>query len=143
MSLVKDAIQSMIQKGKIQHDFEMNGTKITMEVLTTEEQLLADSLVDPEKIKDKYGADQLNTFRDTIEKYRTIAQIAFSIKKVNGKSPVDTKATLSDQFVQRIEFRDELNELDVVMLDLMIGEYRRLIDKQRSFLEKVEENAKK
>lgn len=143
MSLVKEAIASMIQKGKIQHEFEMSGTRFVMEILTTEEQLLADSLVNPEQIKEKYGADNLNTFRDTIDKYRTISQIAFAIKKVNGRSPVDSKLTLVEQFAQRVEFKEELAELDVVMLDQLIIEYRRLIDKQRSFLEKVEDNAKK
>jgi hypothetical protein len=143
MSLVKDAIKSLVEKGKITHDFEIHGMKFSMEVLTSEEQLLADSLVDPDYFNKKFKADNVNTFRDTMDKHRLISQMALAIRTVDGKSPVDKDAPLSEQFKQRVEFKDEIIELDVVTLDQLVSEYNTLVLKHREFLRGVNENVKK
>lgn len=143
MSLVKSAIESLVMKGKITHDFELQGIQFSMQILSTEEQLIADSLVDPDYLGKKYKTKNLNTFRDTMDKHRLISQMALAIRTVNGESPVDASLSLEEQFKQRIEFKEEISGLDVVMLDRLIAEYNELISKQRQFLAKAEENIKK
>lgn len=143
MSLVKSAIESLVQKGKITHDFEVQGVSFSMQILSTEEQLIADSMVDPEYLSKKYKTKNLNTFRDTMDKHRVISQMALAIRNVNGESPIDTSLSLEEQFKQRAEFKEEISNLDVVTLDRLIFEYNQLIAKQREFMNEVKENAKK
>jgi hypothetical protein len=143
MSLLKEAIQSLIQNGKITHTFPFRGMEFEMRVLTAEEQLLSDGMVDPEKLVEKYKAESVNTFRDTVEKFRSASRLSFAICKINGKSPVDEKSILPDQFKQRLEFRDELLEMTTSMFDHLMLEFNKCLDKQREFLTGVEENAGK
>jgi hypothetical protein len=144
MSLVKDMIQQLVNEGKVSNSFTVRGIRFEMENLTTEEQLLADGLVDISKIAEKYQADKdISVLPDMIQKYRTIAQVTFAIKKVNGQSPVDEQAAPSEQFKQRLEFKDELIQLGTAMLDELIDNYRSLVAKQKDFLDDVEENVKK
>lgn len=144
MSLVKSALQSLAEKGKVTHSFTIKDTKFEMESLTTEEQILSDGLVDIDTLKKKYDTKQrISTYPDMIAKYRSLAQIAFAIKKINNEPPVDTEKTYSEQFIARLEFRDELSQLDPVMLDEIIKEYKKLGSKQRDFYDNFEENVGK
>lgn len=143
MSLLKEAIQSLINKGKITHEFTLQGMKFEMRVLTTEELLLSEGMVDPDKLKEKYKAESVNTFRDTIDKFRVASKLSFAISKIDGKSPVDEKALLPDQFKQRLEFRDEILSMTTSMVDHLTLESNKCADKQREFLSNVEENTGK
>lgn len=141
MSLVAAAIKSLIEKGDVFHETTIHGIKFEMGVLSSEEQILADGLVDMDKIREKYKAETsfVTTFRDTVEKFRTIALVAFAVKKVNGQSPVDAGASLQEQYKQRVEFRDELLGLPTPVQDKLTREYNQLLLKQAEFLDKAGE----
>jgi hypothetical protein len=144
MSLLKDAIQSLVAKGKIIHEFSLQGMKFEMRVLTAEELLLSEGMVDPDKLKEKYqAAESTNTFRDTVDKFRLASNLSFAIAKIDGKSPVDEKALLPDQFKQRLEFRDEILSMTTSMVDHLTMESNKCVEKQRAFLINIEENAGK
>jgi hypothetical protein len=144
MSLLKEAIQSLIKRGKIIHEFSLQGMKFEMRVLTTEELLLSEGMVDPEKLKEKYSAtESVNVFRDTVEKFRVASNLSFAISKIDGKSPVDETALLSEQFKQRIEFRDEILGMTTSMVDHLTLESNKCVDKQRKFLIGLDENLEK
>lgn len=145
MSLVKDIVGSLIEKGDIIHETTIHGIKFEMRLLSNEEQILADGLVDMQHIRDKYKAEAsfTTTFRDTVEKFRAVALVAFSIKSVNGKSPVDKSLSLEEQYKQRVEFRDELLGLPTPIQDKLASEYNQLLTKQTEFLNKAEEIAGK
>lgn len=144
MSLVKEALESLAQKGKLEHDCTILGIKFVLEPLSTEEQILADGIVDVESLKKKYGAtEDFNTYADTVGKYRTLAQLMFAVKKVNGASPVDLNASLQEQFKQRLEFRDELSNLSTTIIDELTINYRKLLNKQKDFFDNLEENVGK
>ena len=143
MSLVKDAIESIAREGEITHEFSVKGLDFVLRSLSTEEQLLADGMVNTSRIREKYGAKNLMTLSDTIQKYRTVAMIALSTKTLNGKEPVDSKATLQEQYKQRTEFQDELMSLGSVFMDEIIREFNQLAIKERDFIKKLEENVEK
>ena len=144
MSLVKDILKGLAEKGKVEHEFTLNGIKFVMEPLTTEEQILTDGLVSTESLKEKYGTGkEFGTYNDTIIKLRTVSQLTFAIKSVNGKPPVDESQSLTEQFKQRIEFRDELNELGPHVIDELGKEYRAMLKKNRELFENLEENVEK
>jgi hypothetical protein len=140
MSLVKDAILSVARKGEITHEFSIKDLKFVLRTLKTEESFLADGMVDTAKLREKYGATNLLTLNDTIQKYRTIAMVALATKTINGQSPIDMKADLETQYKQRLELRDELMELDSAMVDEIIREYNKLNLKGIKFYENVEAN---
>lgn len=143
MSLVKDVIESVAREGEMTHEFTIKGLKFVIHNLSTEEQILADGMVDTAKIRNKYGAKNLMTLADTIQKYRTVAMVALATKTLNGKSPVDENTSLEDQYKQRTEFIDELMSLGGAFMDAIIKEYNQLGVKEREFYKDVEENLKK
>lgn len=140
MSLVRDAILSVARDGEITHEFTIKELKFVLRGLKTEEAFLADGMVDTAKLREKYGATNLLTLNDTIQKYRTIAMVALATKTVNGQPPVDKTLPLEQQYKQRLELRDELMELDSAMIDEIIREYNKLNLKQIKFYEKLDEN---
>lgn len=140
MSLVKDAILSVARNGEITHEFSIKDLKFVLRTLKTEESFLADGMVDTAKLREKYGATNLLTLNDTIQKYRTIAMVALATKTINGQSPIDTKADLESQYKQRLELRDELMELDSAMVDEIIREYNKLNLKGIKFYENIDSN---
>lgn len=143
MSLVKDLIQSVAKEGEITHEFSIKGLKFVLRALSTEEQFLADGMVNTTRLREKYGAKNLMTLNDTIQKHRTIAMVALATKTINGKSPVDSAESKEKQFEQREELRDELMELDSRMMDEIIREYNQLTRKQVDFYTNFEENVEK
>lgn len=143
MSLIRETILAVAREGEITHKFTLKGMKFVLRSLTTEEQILSDGMVDSQKLKKKYGAEDLLTLSDTIAKYRTIGKIALSIKTVNGQSPVDTNESLEVQFKQRLELRDELMELGSGAVDEMIREFNKLAIKESEFFENIEDNVEK
>lgn len=143
MSLVKDAIRSIVEKGIIEHEFTIQDTKFVIRSLTTEEQFLADGMVDSNRLREKYKTDKLITLNDTIQKHRTISMVALATKLVNGHSPVDENESLENQFKQRLELRDELMSLGSGYMDQIITEYNKLKQKEAKFYQNVEENVEK
>lgn len=144
MSLVKSALQGLVTKGKISHEFTIHGAKFEMELLSTEEIFLADALVDVKSIKEKFGADErFQIMNDTIVKQRTLSRMAYAVKKVNGQSPVDETLPVVDQFKQRMEFREELSELEVTVYDEIVASYNKLVEKRDALYEDLDETAKK
>lgn len=143
MSLVKEAIQALAQTGELTHDFTLAGKKFVMRPLNSEEQILADGMVDTNHVKKKYGAEKLMTLTDTIQKYRTVAMIALATKSIDGKPPVDTGVNLEEQYKQRCELRDELMSLPSGLMDEIIREYNQMSIKERKFYQGLEENMEK
>lgn len=143
MSLVKDVIESVAREGLITHEFPIKNLKFKLKALSSEEQFLADGMVDTNKIKKKYGAENLVTLNDQIQKHRSISMIALATVSVNGKCPVDEKATLEEQFKQRLEFKDELMTLNSGMIDAIIMEFNNLVKKERDFYKDIESNLEK
>lgn len=143
MSLVKDVIESVARNGEVTHEFSVKGLKFVIGSLSTEEQILADGMVDTAKIRKKYGAENLMTLSDTIQKYRTIAMVALATKTLNGKCPVDENAKLEEQYKQRTEFIDELMSLGSGFMDAVIKEYSQLSIKEREFYKDIEANLEK
>ena len=143
MSLVKEAIQALAQQGELTHEFTLAGKKFVMRPLDSEEQILADGMVDTNLVKKKYGADKLMTLSDTIQKYRTIAMIALATKSIDGKPAVDSEANLEEQYKQRCELRDELMKLPSGLMDEIIREYTQMSIKERKFYRNIEENMEK
>lgn len=140
---MKDAILSVAREGEITHEFTVKGLKFVLKSLSTEEQILADGMIDTTRLKEKYGAKQLATLNDTVYKYRTIAMIALGTKTINGQSPVTKEADLAEQFKQRSELRDELMELQSSVVDQLIKEYNVLIKKENEFGSDLENNMEK
>jgi hypothetical protein len=143
MSLVADAIKSVAEKGQITHECTIQGLKFVLRSLKTEENIIADGMVDTDKVSEKYGAKNLITLNDTLNKYRTIAMISLATETVNGKPPVDSKVSLEDQFKQREEFRDELMGSGAAFVDALIREYNFLLVKEREFYVNINENLEK
>lgn len=144
MSLVASAIRGLAEKGRLTKESTVKDVKFELEILTTEEQLLADGMVDTDALKKKYGAgDVYSTYPDTISKMRTLAILTFAIKKVNGAPVVDEEKTIVEQFKQRLEFKDELAELGTVIVDKLYKDYRSLTDQQRELFADIEENVEK
>lgn len=143
MSLVREAIMSVARTGEIVHKFTIKDLTFVLRGLKSEEELLADGMVDPQRLREKYGATNLLTLNDTLQKHRTLAMVALATKSVNGQSPVDTESTLQEQYKQRLELRDELMELDSAMVDEIVKEYNKLALKRAQFFENVEENMEK
>jgi hypothetical protein len=139
MSLVSELIQSVAKEGEITHEFTLKSLKIVLRTLKTEEQFLSDGMIDTQTLKNKYDADIL-TLNDTIAKYRSIGKVALSIKTINGQSPVDTNETLTKQFKQRLELRDELMGLGSAAVDQLIKEYNKLLNKEQEFYGDLDEN---
>lgn len=140
MSLVRDAILSVARSGEITHDFKIKELEFVLRGLKTEEAFLADGMVDTAKLREKYGATNLLTLNDTIQKYRTIAMVSLATKTINGQAPIDKTLPLEQQYKQRLELRDELMELDSAMIDEIIREYNKLNLKQVKFYERLDEN---
>jgi hypothetical protein len=128
------------REGEITHKFTIRDLNFVLKGLNTEEAFLADSMVDTALLKEKYGATNLITLNDTIQKYRTIAMVVLATKTINGQSPIDYSLPLEQQFKQRMELRDELMALDSAMIDQIIREYNQLNLKQVKFYEKIDEN---
>ena len=143
MSLVKEAIEALAQKGELEHEFNLAGKKFVMRPLNSEEQILADGMVDTNNVKKKYGAEKLVTLNDTIQKYRTVAMIALATKSIDGKPPVDTEVNLEEQYKQRCELRDELMKLPSGLMDEIIREYNQMSIKERKFYKDIDENLEK
>jgi hypothetical protein len=145
MSLVKSALKSLAEKGIIEHEVTIEGVRFEFRALTSEEQLIADSMVNSNSLKKKYGAgDELNTFGDTISKYRNLALLCFAIKSIDGQVAVDGSIELEKQFKQRIEFRDELSELSPTFIDELFRRgYLEHNKKQREFFDNVKDNVGK
>lgn len=144
MSLVKKAIQSLVQTGKIVHEFNIGDVKFVMEPLDSEEQILADGLVDIDHLKEKYNTEKrVSTYPDMIGKYRSISQVAFAIRKVNGEDTIDKSLSAKEQFKQFLEFRDDLGKLSTSMIDQLVSEYRKLNKKQIEFFDDFEDNVGK
>lgn len=143
MSLVGDLIKSVVQEGEIVHEFTVKSLKFVMRPLNLDEMLIADGMIDIEKIRKKHGAKDLVVLNDTIQKARTVALVALATKTVNGKPPVDKETTIEDQFKQLEEFRDELMGSGTAFVDRLIIEYNKLVDKERAFFKDLEENVEK
>lgn len=144
MSLVKSALEGLVIKGKISHEFTIHGTKFEMELLSAEEIFLADALIDVKSVKEKFGADErFQIMNDTIVKQRTLSQMTYAIKKVNGQSPVDETLPVTEQFVQRMEFREEIAALEVTIYDEIVASYKKLVEKRDALFEDLDETAKK
>lgn len=143
MSLVSDIIKSVAKDGEITHEFSVKKIKFVLRPLTLEELLIADGMIDTEKIRKKYGANDLILLNDTIQKHRTIALVALATKTVNGKEPIDKKASLQEQFKQLEEFRDELMGTGGAFVDRLIAEYNVMVSKEKEFYKELEENVEK
>lgn len=143
MSLVGDIIKSVAREGEIQHEFNVKGTRFVFRPLNLDEMLIADGMIDMDKLRKKYGAKDLVVLNDTIQKARTVALVALATKTVNGKKPVDEKVTKEEQFKQLEEFRDELMDAGTAFVDRLIVEYNRMVDKERDFFADLDENAEK
>lgn len=144
MSLLKEAIKSLAEKGVIEHYKTINGMRFDFRALTSEEQLIADSMVNTNSLKKKYKAeDELTTYPDTISKYRNLSILCYAIKSVDGQVPVDENASLEDQFKKRIEFKNELATLSPAIIDELFKEYLTHNKKQRDFFNDLEENTGK
>lgn len=143
MSLVGDMIKSVSQEGKIEHKFTIKKLKFVMCPLDLDEMLIADGMIDIEKLRKKFGAKDLVVLNDTIQKARTIALVALATKTVNGKPPVDESISLEEQFKQLEEFRDELMGSGTAFVDRLILEYNKMVDKERAFFADLDENVEK
>ena len=143
MSLVGDIIKSVAKEGEIHHEFSVKGVKFVFRPLNLDEMLIADGMIDMDKLQKKYGAKDLVVLNDTIQKARTIALVALSTKTVNGKQPVDKDASLEEQFRQLGEFRDELMDSGTAFVDRLILEYNKMVDKEREFFRDLDENVEK
>ena len=143
MSLVSDIIQSVAKEGEITHEFKVRGTKFVYRPLNSEELIIADGMIDTEKVRKKHGAKDIVTLNDTIQKHRTLAMVALATKTVNGKPPIDSKASAEDRFKQLEEFRDELMAVGGGFVDRLILEYNKLLSKEREFYQDLDENLEK
>lgn len=143
MSMVKDLIQSVAKEGNITHDFSIGSLKFVIGPIKTEEQFLADGQILTNKIKEKYGATDLMTLPDTVQKYRTVAMVALSTITVNGQSPIDENETIQNQFKQRQELIDELLGMPPEAIDKMSREYYKLSNKQKDFYTSFNDNVEK
>lgn len=143
MSLVGDIIKSVAKEGEITHEFSIKKINFVFRPLNLDEMIIADGMIDIEKIRKKYGAKDLIVLNDTIQKARTIALVTLATKTVNGKQPVDKNASLEDQFKQLEEFRDELMDSGTAFVDRLILEYNKMVDKEREFFKELDENVEK
>ena len=143
MSLLKDIISTVAQEGEILHDFTVAKMKFVLKGLNAEEQILADSMIDPDYLNKKYGREDLKTYTDTMGKYRSICLVALAVKTIDGQSPVDESKSLKEQFEQRVELRNELMSLDGFLINAIVEEYNKLRDKQEDFFAKLKENLEK
>ena len=110
--------------------------------LSTEDQLVADSMINRTYFFDKYG-DDLLILPDTVNKIRTMGLVALSVETLNGQTPVDDSKTFKEQFKQRLELQEELMTLNGSAIDRIIAEYNKLVKKQQSFYQDLEDNVKK
>lgn len=142
MSLLKETIQSLAKKGKIEKEVTLHGMKIILGTLSTEEQILSESIVSHKSLREKYNADQdsFMTLQDTLLKHRSVSILCFAIKSIDEKQPVDTSKNLEEQFKERLEFRDELLELDANTIDFLLKEYNVLMDENKKVYEDLNEN---
>ena len=143
MSLVKDLFESVVHEGVIKHEFSIKNLKFVLRGLSVEEQLVADTMIDNTRIREKYGMKNRITLNDTIAKHRSIALVALATESVNGKSPVDTEKTMAEQHEQRMELQAELMSLNSAMVTEIIREYNKLVEKQEKFYKNFEENVEK
>jgi len=142
MSLVSGLLAGVAKDGQIRHEFTVNELKFVLRGLSSEEQLVADSMVNTKRLRDKYG-DGLSILNDTVGKMRTMGMVALATETINDQSPVDSDKPLKDQFKQRLELQEELMGLDVSMMDRITLEYNKLVTKQRDFFKDIDENIKK
>lgn len=145
MSLLKSTLEKLATKGTISKDVPINGSTFRLEVLSTEEQILADSIIRSQSLKDKFGAAEgdFTTLQDTLAKYRTLSILCLAIRSIDNVAPVDTTADVAEQFKQRMEFRDELGTLNTAIVDKLMAEYWAISDEQKKFFDDVIENAGK
>lgn len=144
MSLLKEAIRSLVNTGQIEHEETIQGTTFVFRNLQMEEQLLVDSTANLNSIKEKFGAKDISTYPDTLVKLRNLSILSFSIKEVNGVPPVDLSLPKADQYKQRQEFREELSELSPVFIDELLQKgYNKVFNKTKEFYSDIKENAGK
>lgn len=143
MSLVGDMIKSVAQEGEIVHKFTIKKLKFVMSPLKLDQLIIADGMIDIDKLREKYGAKDLVILNDTIQKARTIALVTLATKTVNGKPPVDVEATKEEQFKQLEEFRDELMDAGSAFVDRLIVEYNKMVNKEKEFFADLDENVEK
>lgn len=144
MSLVKDLlVKSLAEEGELLHDFTIKNLTFVLKEIETEEQILADGLVDLGQIREKHDAKNHITLDDMIRKMRAISQITFAIKTINGKPPVDPDADLKEQYKARLELRDELLGMGTAFVDRIILEFNDFAAKQREFYKNHKDNLEK
>lgn len=145
MSKMSKFVEQLAAKGKVTKEAEIGDLKVVLRILSVEEQLLSESIIKNDDLRDKYGVKKENfrTMTDTFGKYRTVATLCFAIESINGVEAIDTEKSNKEQFEERMEFMEELFKLNVTIIDYLMKAYHDLTNEHRDFFTNPIENAGK
>lgn len=138
---IKNIIKELSETGRITQEVTVQGVVFTLKGLSTEEQLLSESISSLDSFKDKYKASgDISSYADTISKVRNLSLLTFLIRSIDGIPVVDETLSLPKQFKERLDFRDDLSSLAPAMVDALLIGYDKLVEKNKTLYSDVRDN---
>lgn len=146
MSMIKKLVTKMALSGEIERDVQLpEGAVITLRPLAPSQTSAAYGMVSIEMLRKVNGDrdSKLMYQQDTIERARTIALIAYAIKKIDDEEVVERDISRSDELKEREEIFKDLLDMEENALDLLSKEYNELNVSRRKFFADGIKNAEK
>lgn len=145
MGIMSSVIQQLAQQGKFSHEVTIGDTKFMLGVLSHDETVLADALIDMEELyKDLAGEENdLKYYSSAIDHVRTVTRLSLIIRLVNGIEPILVDAKTEERIKSIKDFRDDLMKLDPSITDRLNIEYNKLVEERQKFFSDSMEHIKK
>lgn len=146
MSIIKKLVSKMAVTGEIERDVTLpDGSVLTLRPLSPSQTSAAYGLVSIDVLRKVNGdkESKLMYQQDTIERTRTIALIAFAIKKVDDNEVMERDLSRSEELEERKEMFMDLLDMEENVLDLLSVEYNELNVSRRKFFSDGIKNAEK
>lgn len=153
MSILKRLVTKMAVTGEAERDVVLpDGSTITLRPLNNAQTTAAFGIVsttilrkvagDKEELEDT-DAPPILFQDDTILRARTIALIAYAIKKVDDDPILEEGASRNEELKLRREMLLDLLDMEEALIDLLHNEYNELLKSRRAFFRDIAKNAEK
>lgn len=150
MGILKQLVSRMANTGEVERDVPLpDGTIITLRPLNNAQTTAAFGIVTTDILRKAAGdkedlADKSILLQnDTILRARTIALMAYAVKKIDGELIIDEHATRSEELEIRREVLVDLLDMEEALIDLLHTQYNELTNSRREFFRDVVKSAEK
>lgn len=146
MTILKKLVTKLAMSGEVEHDVLLpDGSSITLRPLTPAQSSAAYGMVTLDVLRKANGdkKEELLYQNDTLARARTVALLAFSIKKIDGEEVLERDITRAEELEERQTMFLELLDMEEPVLDLLATEQANFSNARRDFFADRVKNVEK